>query len=270
MSGRVVEPPLLVSDLHELKLPSVVAGWRRLAEEARRRGLDHPAYLAELLRQEVVDREERRIKRRLAEARFPVLKTLDAFDFDAVSGLDRDEVLELFGCDFVAERRNVVLVGGVGTGKTHLAIALGLACCQRSLRVRFVTAAELVTQLVEAKRDGRLSRAVERLARHDVIVLDELGYVPFDKEGADLLFGVIARVYERRSLVVTTNLPFGRWSEVFVDATAAAAVIDRIVHHASVLTTSGESYRLRDAKRATGNRAKRRRRAKTSKEVPPQ
>jgi DNA replication protein DnaC len=258
MSG-VSEPPHLARDLKELRLPSVAGQWERLAEQARRERMAHADYLAELMRQEVIDREERRIKRRVGEARFPVLKTLDAFDFGAGHELDRDDVLELFDCRFVAERSNVVLVGGVGTGKTHLAIALGLACCQRSHRVRFTTAAELTNQLVEAKLAGRLGRALDRMARYDVVILDELGYVPFDKEGADLLFGFIAKVYERRSLIVTTNLAFSRWSEVFLDATAAAAVIDRIVHHATVLQTSGESYRLRDAKAASRSRSRRRR-----------
>ena len=164
-------------------------------------------------------------------------------------GLDRDTILQLCGGAFVAEAANVVLVGGVGTGKTHLAIALGMACCQHDYRVRFLTAAELTTLLVEAQQQGRLARKLDQLARFDVVIVDELGYVPFDKAGADLLFGFISRRYERGSLVVTTNLPFARWSEVFLDATAAAAVIDRIVHHATVLTTNGDSYRLKAAQR---------------------
>jgi DNA replication protein DnaC len=147
-----------------------------------------------------------------------------------------------------------VLVGGVGTGKTHVAIALGMACCQRELRVRFTTAAELTNALVEAKAEGRLSRKLEQYARFDLVVLDELGYVPFDKAGADLLFGFITRVYERRSLIVTTNLPFADWNTVFLDATAAAAVIDRIVHHATILKTEGSSYRLKHAKEGRARR----------------
>ena len=135
-------------------------------------------------------------------------------------------------------------VGSVGTGKTHLSIALGMACCQHNYRVRFVTAAELVTLLVEAQQQGRLARKLDQLARFDVIICDELGYVPLDKAGADLLFGFISQRYERRSLVVTTNLPFARWSEVFLDPTAAAAVIDRIIHHSRVFQTTGSSYRL--------------------------
>ena len=149
----------------------------------------------------------------------------------------------------VGPRESVGGTGGVGTGKTHLAIALGMACCQHDYRVRFLTAAELTTRLVEAQQQGRLARKLDHLARFDVVILDELGYVPFDKAGADLLFGFISRRYERGSLVVTTNLPFARWSEVFLDATAAAAVIDRIVHHATVLTTNGDSYRLKAAQR---------------------
>ena len=178
-----------------------------------------------------------------------MLKTLDAFSFEAQPDLDRDAVLQLFDCGFVADAANVVLVGGVGTGKSHLSIALGMACCQHDYRVRFVTAAELATLLVEAQQQGRLARKLAQLARFDVVIVDELGYVPFDKAGADLLFGFISQRYERRSLVVTTNLPFARWSEVFLDPTAAAAVIDRIVHHATVLPTSGSSFRLRAAKR---------------------
>lgn len=145
-----------------------------------------------------------------------------------------------------------MLVGPVGTGKTHIAIALGIACCQREHRVRYITAAELTSALVEAKKVGRLSRKIELFARFDVVVLDELGYVPFDKQGADLLFGFITRVHERRSLIVTTNPPFARWSEVLLDATAAAAVIDRVVHHATVLKTDGDSYRPKVAKAKAG------------------
>ena len=246
---KIQEPPYLVADLKSLYLSSMASQWRPLAERARTERQGHAEFLADLARLEVTERRERRIQRRIKEARFPMLKTLDGFDFEAQKGLDRDEVLELFRCEFVTEAANVVLIGGVGTGKTHLAIALGLACCQHDYRVRFTTAAELTTMLVEAKSQDRLSRKLDQLARFNVVLIDELGYVPFDKQGADLLFGVITRLYEQRSLIVTTNLPFANWSEVFQDATAAAAVIDRIVHHATVLHTKGDSYRLRAAKR---------------------
>ena len=245
---KIAEPPHLVTDLKTLCLATIAAHWERFAEKARHKRQPHADYLADLVSYEVAKRRERRIQRRIGEAHFPILKTLDAFDFSTQPGLDRDEVLELFRCDFVAEAANAVLLGGVGTGKTHLAIALGMACCQHDHRVRFTTAAELTNAFVEAKHGGRLSRKLEQMARYDVVILDELGYVPFDREGADLLFGFITRVYERKSLVVTTNLPFAKWSEVFHDATSAAAVIDRIVHHATVLQTEGSSYRLKTAK----------------------
>ncbi len=248
------EPVHLLNDLRELKLPAFVEHWSRVADEAQRSRSTHPDYLADLAHLEVNGRQERRIARRIKEARFPILKTLDAFDFTAQPELDKDAVLELATCDFVDDRANAVLLGGVGTGKTHLAIALGMACCQQGRRVRFITAAELTTALIEAKAADRLSRKLEHFARFELVILDELGYVPFDRVGADLLFSFVTRVYERRSLLVTTNLPFGRWSEVFHDATAAAAVIDRIVHHATVLQTGGDSYRLRDAKQRAAQR----------------
>ena len=247
-TAKIPEPPHLVADLKTLCLTSLAREWERFAQTARAKRQPHQDFLADAAAFEVTQRRERRIQRRLQEARFPVLKTLDGFDFSAPHGLDRDEVLDLFACDFIDQAANVVLIGGVGTGKTHLAIALGMACVQKDRRVRFTTAAELCNLLVEAKRDGRLSRRLDQMARYDVVLLDELGYVPFDREGSDLLFNFVTKVYERRSLVVTTNLPFAKWAQVFGDATAAAAVIDRIVHHATVLQTKGASYRLKDAK----------------------
>ena len=235
MATTIAEPPHLAADLKTLCLSTIGAQWRLLAEQAARQRQAPADYLAQLVHLEVTGRRERRIQRRIQDARFPMLKTLDAFSFEAQPDLDRDAILQVFDCRFVAEAANVVFVGGVGTGKTHLSIALGMTCCQHDYRVRFVTAAELVTLLVEAQQQGRLARKLAQLARFDLVIVDELGYVPLDKAGADLLFGFISQRYERRSLVVTTNLPFARWSEVFLDPTAAAAVIDRIVHHATVL-----------------------------------
>lgn len=245
--AKILEPPHLVADLKALCLTTVAMHWARQTEEAQRQRQPHAEYLADLMALELQKRRERRIARRIQEARFPVLKTLDGFDFTAQPKLDREVVLELASGAYLKTHGNVVLVGGVGTGKTHLGIALGLAACQQEHRVRYVTAAELTNTLVEAKREGRLSRKLDALLRFELVVLDELGYVPFDKEGADLLFGFISRAYERRSLIVTTNLPFARWTEVFLDATAAAAVIDRIVHHSTVLKLEGESFRLKAA-----------------------
>ena len=255
--SMISEPAHLAGDLKTLFLSTVASHWEAMARDARKQRLSHVDYLADLMRIEVERRSERRVQRRIKDAKFPYLKTLDSFDLDQQAGLDRDEVLELFRCGFAEKQENVVLLGGVGTGKTHLAIALGLACCQREMRVRFMTAAEATNSLVEAKAQDRLSRKLEQLARFDVLVLDELGYVPFDREGSDLLFGLIARVYERRSLIVTTNLAFSKWGEVFKDAQAAAAVVDRVVHRATVLKTEGQSYRLSEAKARGRKRARR-------------
>ena len=205
MTVAVPEPPHLVTDLKTLCLATMTAEWRPLAAQATRERQPPAEYLAQLVHLEVTGRRERRIQRRLQEARFPMLKTLDAFQFDAQPELDRDAILQLCSGAFVTEAANVVLVGGVGTGKTHLAIALGMACCQHDYRVRFLTAAELTTLLVEAQQQGRLARKLDQLARFDVVIVDELGYVPFDKAGADLLFGFISRRYERGSLVVTNQ-----------------------------------------------------------------
>lgn len=248
MKKTLDEPPRLSADLRTLCLPTIAGQWRRLGEEALRRKQGHGEYLADLAALEVGHRREKRVGRLVGEARFPILKTLDGFDFGSQPAIDRGQVLELCTGEFVGKAVNVVLLGGVGTGKTHLATALGLALCQRDLRVRFTTAAELTNTLVEARGENRLSRKLDQLARYDAVIIDELGYVPFDKTGADLLFNFVTKVYEKRSLIVTTNLPFGRWNEVFLDATAAAAVIDRIVHHSVILKTEGESYRLGEAK----------------------
>jgi len=245
-----LEPPLLTSELRELRLPSVLQHWESVAEDAATKGTSHAEYLAELVHREVTDRHDRRVQRRIQEAKFPTLKTIDTFDFGLQPEIPRDKVLELARGHFVERRENVVLLGEIGTGKTHLASSIGFACCQRGMRVRFMTAADLTTTLVESKSVDRLSRKLDQLARFDLVIIDELGYVPFDRAGADLLFTFITKIYERRSLIVTTNLPFPRWSEVFQDTTAAAAVIDRIVHHSTILETRGKSYRLQAAEDA--------------------
>ena len=246
-SSNLEEPPLLARELRELRLPSILASWRDSAEAASSRGTSYAEFLAELVHREVIDRHDRRVQRRIKEAHFPSLKTLDTFDFSQQAGIARESVLELARGDFLERHENLVFLGEIGTGKTHLATAIGFACCQLGHRVRFSTAAELTTLLVEAKAEDRLSRKLDQLARYELVIIDELGYVPFDRAGADLLFALITRMYEQRSLIVTTNLPFPRWAEVFHDATAAAAVIDRIVHHATIFETKGKSYRLREA-----------------------
>ena len=255
MTKTLNEPPRLLADLRTLCLPTIAGHWRRLGEEALRQRQSHGEYLADLAALEVSHRREKRVARLISEARFPILKTLDGFDFRSQPAIEREQILQLCTGEFVGKAVNVVLLGGVGTGKTHLATALGLALCQRDLRVRFTTAAELTNTLVESRGESRLSRKLDQLSRYDAVIIDELGYVPFDKIGADLLFNFVTKVYEKRSLIVTTNLPFSRWNEVFLDATAAAAVIDRIVHHSVILKTEGESYRLGQARSSGRQRA---------------
>ena len=244
------EPPLLARELRELRLPTIMANWKRASEEAGKSGVPYAEYLADLVHHEILDRHDRRVSRLMPGWRSKS-KASSVFSVGNLASFTRRlTLLELARGDFVTRHENVVLLGEIGTGKTHLASAIGFACCQRGFRVRFMTAADLTTALIESKSVDRLSRKLDQLARYDLIILDELGYVPFDRIGADLLFTFVTRIYEQRSLIVTTNLPFPRWSEVFQDATAAAAVIDRVVHHSTILQTEGKSYRLETAEAA--------------------
>lgn len=246
--SMIAEPPHLDADLRELKLPAFVRHWRSLAERAYREPIAPQQMLAELAHLEVTQRRERRINRRIQEAHFPLLKTLDSFDFTVQPSLSREQILELAHGEFVERHENIIFVGDAGTGKSHLSIAIGIACCQRELRVRFFTAAQLTQTLIEAKAENRLTRMMDRLMRFDVLICDEVGFLPVDKLGSELLFTFVGKAYEKRSLIVTTNLPFTRWAEVFHDPIAAVAVVDRLVHHGIIVQTEGESYRLRTAK----------------------
>ncbi len=238
------ESPLLEHHLRTLRLPSFLAHYRRLLALHQ----DPLPYLNDLVGLEVNKRHENGIRNRIAAGHFPTLKTIEAFDFSLQPQLPKAKLLEHFDGEFIRQHRNVIFYGPPGTGKTHCLIALGTAACMRGDRVRFTTAAELLMSLIEAKRNGVLERKFQWLERFDLLLVDELGYIPFEREQTDLLFNVISARYERSSIAITTNLAFEQWTQIFPDAMAASAVIDRLIHHGTVLQFGGESHRLRSRK----------------------
>lgn len=239
---------LLEHYLKQLKLPTMLREYAKLAELCQAERADYQRFLLLLVEREIQDREMRSAERRLKAARFPVTKTMDTFDFNAQPSINQSLVRELLRGEYIERRENVLLIGNSGTGKTHLATALGFAACQQGYRVRFFTATGLITQLLERREERQLERFHKQLERLHLIVLDELGYVPFSKAGAELFFEVISRAYERTSLIVTTNLPFENWIEVMGNERLTGALLDRLTHRINILEANGESYRLRQSK----------------------
>jgi DNA replication protein DnaC len=240
---------LLQHHLKLLRLPTFLREYDKVARQCAAEQVDYPRYLLRLTELELLDRERRATERRIYQARFPVVKSLDSFDFLAIPSLNKTLVLELARCEFLARRENVLLLGNSGTGKTHLALALGLAACQRGHRVRFTTAAALVHELMEARDEKRLLRLQKLLASCELLIVDELGFVPLSKTGAELLFEVFSQRYERGSTLVTSNLPFQEWTEVLGSERLTGALLDRLTHHVHILEMNGESYRLKQSKR---------------------
>jgi len=230
-----------------LRLPTLAANYRRFAEDAARENLTYERYLLALLEQEVQQRTANQERRRIKAARFPILYTFDSFDFDAIPHLNKTRILELTQGHWIERRENVILVGDIGTGKTHLGVALALAACRQGKRVRFFTAAGLVNELLEAQDEYHLGKLFASLMRQDLVVLDELGFVPFNARGAQLLFQFCSERYLRGSLLITTNLTFDRWAELLGDPLLGGALVDRLTHHCHVLEFRGQSFRFRQS-----------------------
>lgn len=241
---------LLKHHLKALKLPTMQAECEKIAQRCATDNVDHLAFLLQLCELELITRERKAAERRLKMARFPTCKLLDEFDFAARPSINKPQVLRLVQGEYLDRRENLLLVGPSGTGKTHLATALGMAACAQGRKVRFFRVTELITLLLEAKEERQLLRLRQQLGKLDLLILDELGYVPASKAGAELLFDIIATAYERNSLIVTTNLPFENWTEVLGSERLTGAALDRLTHRCHILETKGESYRLKDAKRS--------------------
>jgi DNA replication protein DnaC len=240
-------PLLLKANLKQLRLPTMLAEWEKLAREAAAKNEAYENYLLRLTEAEVTTRSANALSARIRTAGFPVIKDFDTFDFAAIPSLPKQKVLELARGQWVEQHSNCCLIGNAGTGKTHVAIALGLAICRLGQRVRFVTAASLVTQLEEAQQQHRLDRLLSQLDRLDLLIIDELGYLSFSRCGAELLFQVFADRYERRSLLVTSNLAFSDWGSVFQGDRMTAALLDRLTHRCDIFEMNGESYRFRES-----------------------
>jgi len=240
---------LLEHHLKQIKLPTMLRDYASVGAVCGRENGSFETFLLRLCERELVERQQRATERRIKAAKFPTLKTIESFDFPAQPSINEALIRELLTGEFIDQRENVLLIGNSGTGKTHLATALGLAACHEGRKVRFFGVTGLVTGLLEAREDRQLERLLKQLGRQDLLILDELGYVPFTKAGAELLFEVVSRAYERMSLIVTTNLPFEEWTEVFGSERLTGALLDRLTHRVHILEANGESYRLKEAKK---------------------
>ncbi len=240
---------LLKHHLEKLRLPTIRREWETAAASCANDGRDYGDFLLQLTERELIEREQRAAQRRIKSAKFPVIKTLEDFDFGAQSSINETLVRQLTSGEYLDARENVLMIGNSGTGKTHLATALGFAACAQGKRVRFWSASALVTHMLEVREQRDLKRFFTQVEKHDLIILDELGYVPFSKAGAELLFEIVSRSYERLSLIVTTNLPFEQWTEVMGSERLTGALLDRLTHRVHIIEANGESYRLKDARK---------------------
>jgi DNA replication protein DnaC len=247
---------LLKTNLKLLRLPTMLAEFDKLAREASATNQDHFGYLLRLTELEVASRTANALSKRIKQANFPVAKDFDTYDFTSLPGLNKQKLLELARGEWIDQHFNICMVGNAGTGKTHLATALGLAACRQGRRVRFFTAATLVNRLEEAHKQSHLEKLLVQLDRTDLLVCDELGYLSFSRIGAELLFQVFADRYERRSLLITSNLEFGEWGQVFQGERMTAALLDRPTHRCHIFEMNGESYRFRESMKSKKEKAK--------------
>jgi DNA replication protein DnaC len=239
---------LLEHHLKKLKLPAMLRDYQKIAGICAQEKVEHTGFLLRLAELELIEREQRSTMRRIKAAGFAAIKSLDSFDFKAIPSLNKMLVLDLARCEYITKRQNLLLVGNSGTGKTHLALALGLAACQKGFKVRFTTAAALVNEMIEAKDEKRLLKLQKQMAKMNLLIIDEMGFVPFSKTGAELLFELISQRYERGSVIITTNLPFDEWPDVFGSERLTGALLDRLTHHVNILELNGDSYRLKESK----------------------
>ncbi len=244
MNSTFVE---LRENLKALTLSTIVRELEPSLRQAKERGVGYDEFLLDLTVAELQTRAESRLNRRVREAKFPLVKTMEGFDLDAVAGLDIRQLRELTGCDFIKERRNIIFLGRSGAGKTHLATAIGVEACRSNYRTRFVSCYGLVNELIEARQERDLQRLIQRYTRYDLLILDELGYIPFSKEGAELLFQVLAERHEKGAVIITTNLGFADWTQVFGEQVMTAALLDRLTHRAYIINCQWDSYRLKQS-----------------------
>jgi DNA replication protein DnaC len=237
---------LLMENLKTLKLSTMTRNLKGNLRQAQQDKLGYEEFLLNLTEIEVQVRKENGRKRRLREAKFPLLKPLEAFDFEAAADLDARLITDLSNCDYVKKSRNVIFMGKSGTGKTHLATALGMEACKQGVRTRFVTGCGLANELIEARDEKTLARSIKRYAGYGLLIIDELGYVPFSKEGAQLIFQILAERHERKPVMITTNMGFGDWTQIFGDPSMTAALLDRITHKAHIINCTWDSYRLKE------------------------
>ncbi|MGQ0589544.1 MAG: IS21-like element helper ATPase IstB [Sphingosinicella sp.] len=238
---------LLVQNLNELKLTQIAETYREVLDEAARKNSSMLEVLSALIAAEITARRQRALQRRIRQAKLPKPKTLAEYKFEFPKRVPKQKVLRLFDCEFVEQRQCAILIGPTGVGKTHILTALAYTACEKGLSVRFTRVIDMINTLTTAQLNGTLERALKHYVHPSVLLLDELGYLPIDKRGADLMFQVVAARYESGSIVITTNRPFRDWGKIFdVDNTLATAMIDRLMHHGEAIVIQGDSYRTKD------------------------